>query len=96
MSTKKCLKSYRIASSPYVVSQHHFGYPALMLREETNAREINTTRNEELERYFNDLYFLFMNKFSRIPHDPSLNTEDEQKLNELFREIILVKKMLGK
>jgi hypothetical protein len=55
----------------------------------------NLTYNKDLlEKYFNDIYGLFLNKLSSFAISGRVQEEDSIKLQALLQEIIKVKKLL--
>lgn len=61
----------------------------LLLREEAQDA------GNELERHFNDLYHLFLNRFARLSHEPQLSDEAAVQLQALLAELLAVKKKLA-
>jgi hypothetical protein len=48
-----------------------------------------------LQEYWNDLYGLFMRKFSQFITEPDIESESEVKLQAMLQELIKVKKLLA-
>ncbi len=46
----------------------------------------------EIERHFNDLYHLFLNKFARLSHLSEVSAAEEKALKDLLDELLRVKK----
>lgn len=59
----------------------------LLLRDEASATE--------LERHFNDLYHLFLNRFARLSHDPALSDRAAAELTALLADLLAVKRKLA-
>lgn len=64
-----------------------------MIMDNRDAVENNV---EILEKYFNDLYNLFLRKLSNLTILNSINIEDTSKLQALLQELIKVKNLIIK
>lgn len=82
-----------------VVSKHynlHPSFEALIFRDGSLSpvfilRDKASAHAQKQERYFVDLYHLFLNKFARLSYDPGLSEEEAQKLKRLFEELLRAK-----
>lgn len=55
----------------------------------------STTEPEILERYWNDIYKLFINRLSQFDASTKATDEDKGKLKALLNELIYVKTLLA-
>jgi hypothetical protein len=56
--------------------------------------KITVPKNQVLERYFNDIYKLFIVKLTRLAMGNGVDERELKKMKELFSEIVRVKGLL--
>jgi len=60
-----------------------------------NDRPASALSSKGLERHFNDLYHLFLNRYARLSEQVSLSEKDAEELRLLLNEIIAIKQSLA-
>ncbi len=88
------MKTYSLSCGvPQLVSESTFAFTFLL---HDRADEVEKHEKEVLlEHYFNDIYHLFLSRFSKLPVVDQVSLDDADALKSLLEEIIRVKKILG-
>jgi|JI10StandDraft_1071094.scaffolds.fasta_scaffold138528_4 hypothetical protein len=58
-------------------------------------RDVSSSKREDLEQHFNDLYYLFLSQYAAITKTPTIDSEDEEKYVHLLKELFRVKRSLS-
>lgn len=81
-------KAYHLSPTFTEVLTEEQVYIGLVLRDQPSPTA------QQLAKQFNDLYHLFLHKFSRLNYDPYLSHSEEQEMKCLLDQILQVKRAL--
>jgi hypothetical protein len=88
----KDLDLFRVEDLHYNHYDYNISYPQVMFVNDGN----HLPKNFILERYFNDIYKMFLTQLTRLATGEKITKSEHKKLTKLLDEIVKVKEMLEK
>ncbi len=91
-------RSYTLVQQPFIFTHSTLPVPYYTVRDQKTGVNVPVIDSQKLilEKYFNDLFQVFLVQFSALPIKNALTKKEKDNLFSLLEEIVNVKNLLEK